>query len=318
MKAILSLLLLFISFHAFTQNEITLYDENGNAINYIDRSSGVVYTFDGEPVGYLKAKSNYYNIFNYKGKHLGWFEDGIVRDHQGEIAGFQKGAVTNVYTKIEPYKKARQYEPYRSYEDYEPYKPYYSVRFSRIPLGYFFSNSTASGSSSVSPYNNQAYVPKIEPFSPDFNLLNDVLTRLQQQHENLIKNGYIYDEETEQYIHESQFEGVKQERIKQIGLAIKECIQSAYFKNNEQVKDGRHKVYYFNCFRSFPLLYTTDVIVKRNKIKKIIVNGKKWPAFESTTIDKGIAVSRFKSGSDFSNLYRTITKYPKHFFLFVD
>lgn len=72
------------------------------------------------------------------GKHLGWLEDGIVRDHNGDGVGFLKGAV-NIFTEYEPYKPYKQYKPYKAYKEYVPYKPYFTTNFSNETLALFLS-----------------------------------------------------------------------------------------------------------------------------------------------------------------------------------
>ena len=77
-----------------------------------------------------------YNIYDLNGNHLGWFENGIVRDHEGYAVGFKEGAAS-IYTKYEPYKSYKQYKPYKAYKQYAPYKTYYKTQFSNEPLSLF-------------------------------------------------------------------------------------------------------------------------------------------------------------------------------------
>ena len=126
-------LILLLIFPIFSlAQEISLFDSEGDAIAYIDTDDedNTIYLWNGTPVAYLSAKSSYYDIYGFNGNHLGWFEDGIVRNQDGDAIGFQKGAVSGVYTKYEPYKSYKKYKPYISYKSYAPYKPYYSNRFS--------------------------------------------------------------------------------------------------------------------------------------------------------------------------------------------
>jgi hypothetical protein len=69
-------------------------------------------------------------------QHLGWYEDGIIIDHEGYAVGFKKGAV-NKYTKYEGYKSYKKYKPYKDYKEYEPYKPYSKSQFSNEDLTLF-------------------------------------------------------------------------------------------------------------------------------------------------------------------------------------
>lgn len=139
MKKIFLVLVLFLSAF-FTRtaiaNEISLFDSAGRPVAYISTDDGMtIYMWNGKPVAYLSG-GNSINIYGFNGEHLGWFDNGIVRDHNGDAVGFMKGAV-NMYTSYEPYKSYRQYKPYKAYQQYAPYKPYNSSSFSRTPLASF-------------------------------------------------------------------------------------------------------------------------------------------------------------------------------------
>ena len=101
----LILLLLLIPMISLAQ-EISLFNSDGDAVAYIDADDkdNTIYLWNGTPVAYLSPESNYYNIYGFNGNHLGWFEDGVVRNEDGDAVGFQKGAVSGIYTNYEPYK----------------------------------------------------------------------------------------------------------------------------------------------------------------------------------------------------------------------
>jgi len=42
-------------------------------------------------VVYLDPEGNALAIYGFTGKHLGWNEDGIVRDREGYVVGFREG-----------------------------------------------------------------------------------------------------------------------------------------------------------------------------------------------------------------------------------
>ena len=133
------IIFILVCFPLFTMaQEITLFDSEGEARAYIntDDDDLTIYLWGGTPVVYLVPNGDNFHIYGFNGKHLGWFEDGIVRDHQGYALGFIEGAI-NKYTKYEPYKGYKGYKPYKSYKEYAPYKPYYKNSFSNIPLSLF-------------------------------------------------------------------------------------------------------------------------------------------------------------------------------------
>ena len=119
-----------------TGQEISLYNSDGDAVAFIDTTDEdtTIYWWGGEPVAYLTYESGSYNIYGFNGTHLGWYEDGIIRNHEGDAVGFKKGSVRGVYTNYEGYKGYKQYKPYKSYQEYAPYKPYYSTSFSNESL----------------------------------------------------------------------------------------------------------------------------------------------------------------------------------------
>jgi hypothetical protein len=136
--------LLFAFFPLFvTAQEITLFDSDGEAKAYIDTDDEdlTIYLWEGTPVAYLVSNDGDFGIYGFNGKHLGWFEDGILRDHEGYALGFIEGAV-NKTTKYEPSKGYKKYKPYKSYKEYAPYKPYYKNKFSNTPLSLFLRKGT--------------------------------------------------------------------------------------------------------------------------------------------------------------------------------
>ena len=122
-----------------SNNEVTIFDSNGDAKAYITEDDLTIYLFSGKPVAYLYPSRGAFNIYGFNGKHLGWFEEGIIRNHKGNAVGFIEGAV-NIYTNYEPYKSHKEYKPYKSYREYVPNKPYYTNKFSSVPLNLFLSS----------------------------------------------------------------------------------------------------------------------------------------------------------------------------------
>lgn len=113
--------------------EISLFDSSGNAAAYISAPEKLtIYLWSGEPVAYLDAASTgVVHVYGFNGKHLGWFENGIVLDSSGNAACVTKDAMSG--TNYEPYKSYKQYKPYKSYKEYAPYKPHFSQRWSNLP-----------------------------------------------------------------------------------------------------------------------------------------------------------------------------------------
>lgn len=115
--------------------EISLYDSVGEAVAYMDTDDELdIYLWGGNPVAYLDGSS----IYGFNGKHLGWFKDGIVWDHNGYAVGFVEGAV-NMLTKLERLKGLQQLTPLKSLQQLEPLEPLHKNQWSRIPLEIFLS-----------------------------------------------------------------------------------------------------------------------------------------------------------------------------------
>jgi hypothetical protein len=130
--------MLISSVKFYQAEEISLFNSSGKPVAYIDTKDDdlTIYLWDGKPVAYLSSSNSEFHIYGFNGKHLGWFIDGIVRDHQGNAVGSTKDA-TSMYKEYEPYKSYKQYKPYKSYKEYAPYKPYLSNSWSSTTLRLF-------------------------------------------------------------------------------------------------------------------------------------------------------------------------------------
>lgn len=132
-KFICVFLLLMTSLHA---KEISFYDDSGEAVAYIDTNEEMnIYSWHGDPVAYLERDS----IFGFNGKHLGWFENGIIRDHSGYAVGFVEGSI-NKLTKLERLKSLQKLTPLKSLQQLEPIKPFYHNQWARLPLEIFLAS----------------------------------------------------------------------------------------------------------------------------------------------------------------------------------
>lgn len=110
--------------------EVALFEPSGEPTVYIAADEDLtIYSWDGQPLAYLNKE----HIYGFNGKHLGWFEEGIVWDHAGCRVGYVRETLP-VYAQYESYKSYKSYKPYKSYQEYAPYKPYRSLSESSIPL----------------------------------------------------------------------------------------------------------------------------------------------------------------------------------------
>lgn len=66
---------------------VTIYDKQGTAKLWLIRDEARFVDADGNSMGYLEKDGSCYD---YKGKHRGWYYDGIMRDTKGEPTGFSE------------------------------------------------------------------------------------------------------------------------------------------------------------------------------------------------------------------------------------
>ena len=86
---------------SFYGNEISLFDKNGNAKAYIDNNT--IFDWNGTPFAYIYIDNNNYHLYNYNGKHIGWYDNGILYDNNGYAILAEKKAIY-FNTTIEPIK----------------------------------------------------------------------------------------------------------------------------------------------------------------------------------------------------------------------
>ena len=109
---------------ATASGEITLFDQEGRPVAYIDfKEEPVIYLWNGHAVAYLSNQ----HVYGFNGKHLGWFEDGTVINHQGEKIGFTKRNCPGM-AKNEPAKMDKLIQKIKSIKEIAPLRP--ETRFS--------------------------------------------------------------------------------------------------------------------------------------------------------------------------------------------
>lgn len=115
-------------------DEFSFYDSRGRAAVYIELSDGLTfYLWPGEPVGYLDTDS----IFGFNGKHLGWYHDGLVYDHEGGIVVAPAGALREPPAPA-PLRSLKELKPLKGLKELKPFKPLFGRTWSEIPARVFF------------------------------------------------------------------------------------------------------------------------------------------------------------------------------------
>ena len=119
------------------ESEISLFDSDGTPVSYIAMDDDMtIYSWSGKPLAYLESRSGGtgFNIYGFNGKHLGWFEDGVMRDHKGKGACGIGGVVN---AKLEPLKGLKQLKPLKALTQLEPLRPLDSLSWSDTPCAVF-------------------------------------------------------------------------------------------------------------------------------------------------------------------------------------
>jgi 4-fold beta flower protein len=116
-------------------DDISLFDGSGSATAYIAPDDDMtIYLWSGKPVAYLETdRGGGFHVYGFNGHHLGWFVNGIVRDHAGNVACATKERLQA--TKFEPFKSFKQFKPFTSFREFSPLRPIFVQDWSETPCG---------------------------------------------------------------------------------------------------------------------------------------------------------------------------------------
>lgn len=138
MKAAFFALLIFLTFHEVAKaQQISLYDNNGEARAYIDfDEEATIFFWDGTPLAFLEQDGREICVIGFNGNFMGWFEDGIVYDKKGYAVGAREGAI-NMMTKMERMKGMQKMTPMRPMIPMTPMQPIWKSSWSSTSLTEF-------------------------------------------------------------------------------------------------------------------------------------------------------------------------------------
>ena len=129
------------SFVALAADEATLFDGRGRAVAYI-ADDLTIYLWSGTPVAYLdRDSSGGFHVYGFNGKHLGWFTQGIARDHSGNGACVIKEVLSS--TESEPSKSSKESKPSKSSKESAPSRPSFSRSWSDTPCQFFLQDGAS-------------------------------------------------------------------------------------------------------------------------------------------------------------------------------
>lgn len=115
---------------------LDFYDLNGNPIAYTDDGEHV-FTFSGHPVAYFHDGS----VYSFNGRHLGRFNNGLIRDNDGQVVFFSEAATggpIKPLRKLKPLKGQKQLKPLKGLRSLRPLKPLDSMSWSALSGDQFF------------------------------------------------------------------------------------------------------------------------------------------------------------------------------------
>ena len=118
-------------------SDLTFYDRYGVPIAYTDDGINI-YLFSGKPVAYLEQNV----IYGFKGRHLGWFDNGWIRDLKGFCVFFNDnafGGPIKPIKHIKPIKGIKQIKPIKSIREIQKIKPIFHSSWSELSGNLFFS-----------------------------------------------------------------------------------------------------------------------------------------------------------------------------------
>jgi hypothetical protein len=116
---------------------IDFYDRSGAPIAYCQDGEHI-YLFSGRPVAYLSGDA----VYTFSGKHIGWFEDGWVRDKQGNCVLFTaaaKGGPVKPVKHVKPVKGVKQIRPVKGAKQVRSVKAVKTLAWSPLSGVQFFS-----------------------------------------------------------------------------------------------------------------------------------------------------------------------------------
>ena len=123
--------------HAAGDDEVSLFDADGRATAYVAIDDELtLYLWSGQPVVYLdRGSSGWFDVYGFNGRHLGWFVNGIVWDHDGKATCATEERLQT--TKFEPFKSFKQFKPFKSFKEYAPFRPTLVQSWSRVPCRFW-------------------------------------------------------------------------------------------------------------------------------------------------------------------------------------
>jgi len=107
---------------------IKFYDNKRKPYAYCEDQQ-TIYTYTGKPVAYIDTK----DIYAFSGAHLGFYEDGNIWDHNGDVLLFTKDSIRGPLKPrkvLMPLKRLKSKMPLKGKKVLKPKKPLKNNRWS--------------------------------------------------------------------------------------------------------------------------------------------------------------------------------------------
>lgn len=130
-----------------------LYSSTSQATAYIDWNDGMtIFMWGGQPVAYLYSTgaTGSWQVFSFSGSFLGWFEQEILWDRNGDAVLATAAALMGP-VRPAPVRGIKGLKPLKGIRSLVPLKPLFSYRFASTTPEAFFGVSTSASSRAPTP-----------------------------------------------------------------------------------------------------------------------------------------------------------------------
>jgi hypothetical protein len=171
------------------------HDNQGNAILFYNATGNVLYDYSGNCKFYYKGDNfGDVNLFNFNGKHCGWYVNGTLRDHQGRIMASETNKLLNVQYKMPPLKPLEKLTPIKALEELAPMKPLWVDQASSYLILYYTGSSTLAlqQPNPNGTKNDYTAVENRKPYALPGSDIAETIEAMNNKHYEMIANGYTY------------------------------------------------------------------------------------------------------------------------------
>jgi hypothetical protein len=117
-----------------TEPPVDLFDSQRKAVAYLEPGDdSTIYLWSGEPVAYLVDES----IYSFNGRHLGWYTNGVVIDHDGNVVASPAIAFRKPVTPA-PARGPKEAAPSKARRESQPHTPSLGSAWSEVAAHEFF------------------------------------------------------------------------------------------------------------------------------------------------------------------------------------